>query len=213
MRTDDLVAALAADAAPVDPARADRLFLRKLAAGVLLAVIATLVWLGPRPDLAAATTLGMFWVKLALPAAVAIGACLWAYRLAHPGARTGHARAIALLPLLAISTAGVLVLAFAPPVQRLGLLLGDTWRECLLNIPLLSLPAFVLAFWGLRGLAPTRLSAAGAAAGLFAGAAGGFGYALHCPELAAPFLGAWYVLGMLIPAGIGALAGRWALRW
>jgi hypothetical protein len=28
-----------------------------------------------------------------------------------------------------------------------------------------------------------------------------------------PFLGAWYVAGMLIPAGLGAAAGRRLLRW
>jgi hypothetical protein len=29
----------------------------------------------------------------------------------------------------------------------------------------------------------------------------------------APFLAVWYVLGMLIPAGAGALLGRRVLRW
>lgn len=162
---------------------------------------------------AAASALPMFWLKLALPAAVALGACLLALRLAHPGRRTGAAGAAAVLPLLAMVAAGALVLWAAPPLQRLPLLLGETWRECLLGIPLLAMPAFVLAFWALRGLAPTRLAAAGAAAGLFAGAAAAFGYALHCPELEAPFLGAWYVLGMLIPTAIGALLGQRWLRW
>jgi hypothetical protein len=38
-------------------------------------------------------------------------------------------------------------------------------------------------------------------------------YAFHCPELAAPFLGVWYVLGMLIPAALGALIGPRVLHW
>jgi hypothetical protein len=38
-------------------------------------------------------------------------------------------------------------------------------------------------------------------------------YALHCPELAAPFLAVWYVLGMAIPVLVGAALGRWLLRW
>jgi hypothetical protein len=38
-------------------------------------------------------------------------------------------------------------------------------------------------------------------------------YTLHCPELAAPFLGLWYVLGMLLPALAGAALGPWLLRW
>ena len=78
---------------------------------------------------------------------------------------------------------------------------------------MLALPALALALSALRGLAPTRLALAGAAAGLFAGGAGAFAYAFHCPELEAPFLGAWYVAGMLIPAALGALPGRRLLRW
>ena len=54
---------------------------------------------------------------------------------------------------------------------------------------------------------------AGAAAGLLAGATGALAYALHCQEMEAPFLAIWYLLGMLIPAALGALAGRWLLRW
>ena len=50
-------------------------------------------------------------------------------------------------------------------------------------------------------------------AGLFAGAAGALAYAMHCPELEVPFLGAWYVAGMLIPTALGALLGRRLLHW
>ncbi len=53
----------------------------------------------------------------------------------------------------------------------------------------------------------------GAAAGLLAGSLGALVYCLHCPELAAPFLGTWYLLGMLIPALIGSLLGPRLLRW
>jgi len=38
-------------------------------------------------------------------------------------------------------------------------------------------------------------------------------YTFHCPELAAPFLGTWYVLGMLIPTALGAIIGPLVLRW
>jgi hypothetical protein len=36
---------------------------------------------------------------------------------------------------------------------------------------------------------------------------------VHCPEMAAPFLGFWYILGMLIPTAVGALLGNRLLRW
>jgi hypothetical protein len=42
---------------------------------------------------------------------------------------------------------------------------------------------------------------------------GALAYTFHCPELAASFLGVWYVLGMLIPAVAGAWLGPWWLRW
>jgi hypothetical protein len=49
--------------------------------------------------------------------------------------------------------------------------------------------------------------------GLTAGALGAAVYALHCDEMAAPFLATWYLLGMTIPALIGAGAGLRLLRW
>src|SRR5690606_10056653 len=58
-----------------------------------------------------------------------------------------------------------------------------------------------------------RRPVAGAAAGVLAGGAGAFAYAFHCPELAAPFLAVWYVLGMAMPVVAGALIGPRLLRW
>jgi hypothetical protein len=62
-------------------------------------------------------------------------------------------------------------------------------------------------------MAPTRLRLAGAAAGFAAGAVGALVYSVHCPELAAPFLGVWYLLGILIPTAVGALLGPRLLHW
>ena len=50
-------------------------------------------------------------------------------------------------------------------------------------------------------------------AGFAAGATAALVYCLHCPEQAAPFLGVWYLLGMLIPTATGALLGDKLLRW
>lgn len=213
MRTEDLIAVLAADPASPDRARSERRFRRQLLWGPAIALVLVLLWLGPRADLAEALRLPMFWVKLALPAAVALAAALVVDRLAHPGARLGRSMQAALAPLALMTAAGAFVLWRAAPEARGALLFGQTWIECLVHVPLLALPALALALRALRGLAPTRLPLAGAAAGLFAGAAGAFAYALHCPELQAPFLGAWYVAGMLLPAGLGALIGARVLRW
>jgi hypothetical protein len=78
---------------------------------------------------------------------------------------------------------------------------------------MLSVPVFGSTIWAMRGLAPTRLRLAGAAAGLLAGTTGALVYCIHCPEMATPFLGFWYLLGMLIPTAAGALSGPRLLRW
>jgi hypothetical protein len=91
--------------------------------------------------------------------------------------------------------------------------MGRTWKYCLVGIPTLAVPVFVATLWAMKGLAPTRLSLAGAVAGLLSGAIAALVYALHCPEMEAPFLGVWYVAGMLIPAAAGALLGPLVLRW
>jgi hypothetical protein len=67
--------------------------------------------------------------------------------------------------------------------------------------------------WALRGLAPTRLRLTGGIAGFAAGSIGALAYSLHCPELAAPFIGVWYLLGITICASLGVWAGPRLLRW
>lgn len=97
--------------------------------------------------------------------------------------------------------------------DRSALLWGETWSSCLINVPMLAVPAFVLLLGVLKTLAPVRPALAGAAAGALSGGLGALAYALHCPELAPAFIGLWYLLGMLIPAALGALIGARLLRW
>jgi hypothetical protein len=105
------------------------------------------------------------------------------------------------------------VLGAAPAGERASLVLGSSWLQCVSSIPALSVPAFALTFAAVRSLAPTRLRLTGAVAGLAAGAVAGLAYALFCDEMQMPFLAVWYVLGMLVPAAAGALAGPRLLRW
>jgi hypothetical protein len=93
------------------------------------------------------------------------------------------------------------------------LLLGGTFKVCPFLIALVATPLLFAMLWIAKGLAPTRLRRSGAAAGFVAGALGALVYSLHCPELAPPFIGTWYLLGVLIPTGIGAVIGPQALRW
>ena len=213
MKTKELIAALARDAGVIDRARVERRFYAQLAGGMLLSTAAMVLLIGARSDLAEAWALPMFWLKLWFPASLAIVALVALRRLGYPGMRLEQMPAAAALPLGVVwMIAGAALLA-APAGEWLPLVFGETWMECPISIAWLSAPSLWLAFRAARELAPTRLALAGMTAGLFAGAAATFAYALHCPEMQAPFLAVWYVLGMLIPAGAGAVLGRSLLRW
>jgi hypothetical protein len=144
---------------------------------------------------------------------LALVAVVLALRLSRPGVRAGTARLAPLAPILVLWVLAIIALAAAPAAERSALIFGSSWRVCPLNITVLSLPVLVGALIALRTMAPTQLVAAGAATGLLAGGVGTAVYALHCPEVDAPFLAIWYVLGALLPVAIGALVGPRVLRW
>ena len=213
MRTDELITMLAAGAAPVEPRATQRRYVTAIGWGAFGSTLLMALFLGVRPDLAEAARLPMFWVKLLFPALLCAGALYAAARLSRPGMTAEGAPLLLAVPVAAIWLVAAWSLLGADSAQRQELIFGETWKECPFNITLLALPAFAAALWAMKGLAPTRPALAGASAGLLAGAMGALAYSLHCPELAAPFLALWYLLGMLIPAAIGALLGPWLLRW
>lgn len=213
MRTEALVALLARGPVPFDSGQTTRRLGAAALTGLALAAAAMVVALGPRADLAAAASLPMFWLKLALPAGVAAAAFAALTRLARPG-ESARAAALVLAGLLAALWAmAAAELAAAPAGARASRIAGETALPCVLIIVALSLPVFAAAVVALRGLAPTRLALAGAAAGGLAGALAAAVYALHCHEMAMSFLAAWYVLGMALPAAAGFLLGPRLLRW
>lgn len=213
MKTDELIAMLASDAGPVAPRVWRQRYALALGIGVLGAALLMAMLLGVRPDIADAVRLPMFWVKIAFPAALAAFALLAALRLSRPGVALGRLGSALAAPVLAIWALAGLSLLGTPAEDRGMLVWGESWSDCLINVPLLSVPAFVALLWVMKTMAPVRPALAGAAAGLLAGGLGAAVYALHCPELAAPFIGLWYTLGMLIPAALGALTGMRLLRW
>ena len=213
MRTEDLVTMLATGAGAVQPNQTARRFATAIALGALGAALLMAPLLGLRPDLAAALLLPMFWVKLAFVAGLAAASLFAALRLSRPGMPLAWAPEALAAPVLAIWLLAAIALARADTAQHALLFFGNTWDECPFLIALLSVPAFVAAMWAMQGLAPTRLRLAGAATGLLAGAVGALVYCLHCTEMAVPFIGFWYLLGMLIPSAVGALLGPRLLRW
>ncbi|MCE7761301.1 DUF1109 family protein [Pseudomonas putida] len=213
MKTDDLIALLAAGEGPVDRHALARRLLLALVGGGLGAVLLTVAIFGMRGDLAQVAHTPLFWAKLALPGSLALLALWLTQRLARPGVKGGLLWGLLGLPLLLVWLGAAVSLLGTPVDVRADLLFGRTWRTCPLNITLLSVPTFIAVFWAIRGLAPTRLRQAGAAGGLLAGATATLAYCLHCPEMAVPFWGLWYVLGLLVPTAVGAALGPRFLRW
>ena len=213
MRTDELISMLARGVEPAARDATRRRYGVALGWGALGSLLLMLLLLGVRPDIATAVYEPMFWFKLAFPAMLLAGAVAAALRLSTPGMRLGRAAAAIAAPVIVMWLFAAVTVLAAAPGERAQLVLGHSAAVCPALIALLSLPFLAAALWAIKGLAPTRLRAAGAAVGLLAGAGGALVYALYCVEMAPPFLAAWYVLGMLVPTAAGALIGPRVLRW
>lgn len=212
MRTADLIAALAAGAAPVEPVPAtDRITVATLL-GVAVGLVVLGAWLGLRP-LGEAVRTGAFWMKASYTLALGLAGAVMAGRLGRPDGRIGRAPLVALIAMAVMVALAALQIARAAPSEAVPLWLGHTWRSCSFHIAVLAGPVFAAVVWSLRRLAPTRLAMAGAAAGLLAGAAGATVYGLYCEETAAAFVVVWYTLGIAVCTAIGALLGPRLLRW
>jgi hypothetical protein len=212
MKTDQLIALLSQDLTPSRRGVVLRVLLLGLTGGVLLAVLAMMLMLKPRPDLHAAMAGGTFWMKIAYTAALAVLGLMIVQRQARAGADCRTPMLALAVPVVALIVLAAVQLS-APQADSAALLMGQTWSVCPWLILALALPVYAGLLLALRRLAPTRLAMAGAAAGLAAGASAATVYGFHCPETAAPFILVWYTLGIALAAGLGALAGPRFLRW
>ncbi|HEX4197427.1 MAG TPA: DUF1109 domain-containing protein [Caulobacteraceae bacterium] len=213
MRTHELIEALAADARPVPPAAPPRWLALAAAAGAAIALVLVLAWLKPRPDLSEAARGGFFWVKAAYTAALGLAGFWATERLARPGVSARTAALVAIVVVAAFEILAMLQFAPMDPSARLGALRGASWQVCTRNIVVLAVPMTLICLWVVRQLAPTRPMLAGFGAGAFSGAVAATVYGLHCTEATFVFVGVWYTLGVAASGLIGALIGRFALRW
>lgn len=213
MKTDDLIAALAADASPVRRGAVwSRWALAILVAVILSAVIMTLGW-GVRPDIHQAMRTSPFWMKAGYTAALGAAGLLMVERAGRPGVRLGWGVFLAAAAVVVILGLATHELINLPLANWRADMMGSSARVCPWRILAISAPVFLIAMVTLRWMAPTRPSVAGAAAGLLAGGLGATVYGLHCQETAAAFTAMWYTLGMALWPLVGAAIGRWALRW
>src|SRR4051794_18816730 len=137
------------------------------AAALSLAVAVTMVFvlIGVRPDLMKAVQLSPFHFKVAATLSLACAGYFLIQRAARPG--------VTALPFIALAPS-MLLLALGGATDTSGLpLMGSSdisVPHCVSSILVLSLPALWMSLAVLRHGAPTRLSFAGAAAGLLSGA-------------------------------------------
>ena len=211
--TDDLITRLSADLKPVRPMAMQRLLLGAVALSGVIAVIAMNMWLGMRPDIATAATTMMFWSKFGYTMALAIVGGAATVVLARPVGRTRWPWLAALALLAVLLIGAVIQLARAEPDEMMPLIVGGTSLVCPWRIVVLSLPVLLGSILALRRFAPANPALAGFAAGIMAGGTGACIYSFACAENGMMFLLLWYTLGIAIVAGLGALLGRFVLRW
>ena len=212
MKTADLIDIMAADGAPVRRGVVVGWVAGSAALGLAIAIVAVMVWLGLRP-LDQAMETRAFWMKAAYTGVLAMSAIWAVLRLARPGGRVGAAGWVGVIAGVAMLGLALAEFLQARPSEQLALWLGASWNHCPFRILALATPIYLAIGLGLRRLAPTRPTMAGAAAGFLAGSLGAVAYQLHCPETGAMFVATWYSLGVALSAALGALTGRWWLRW
>jgi hypothetical protein len=213
MNTDELVRHLAADTRPVARNSIARRLVIGMAVGGIGSAILILIGLGFRPDLDAAMRGAFFWMKWGYTFSLAVTALVMTAQLARPDSGRPRGLWLVAIPVILLAGVGLLELARTPSSQWLSMWLGHSWKSCPWLVLSLSTPIFAGLLWSFRRLAPTRLRAAGAAAGLSAGAFAATVYCLHCPEVSAIFVLTWYSLGIVLATLLGMVVGPRLLRW
>lgn len=213
MNTDDLILKLAQDTPPVS----SRAVGRRITLGVVIGGIGSAIlvasWIGIRPDLGTAMQGASFWLKWGYTLSLAAAALAMTAQLARPDTRRLRGLWLLAVPVGLLALVGLLELVRTPSAEWLAMWLGQSWKTCPWRVLSLAAPIFFGLLWSFRRLAPTRLRAAGAAAGLSAGAFAATVYCLHCPEVSAIFVLTWYSLGILLATLLGSLLGPRLLRW
>lgn len=213
MKTQELIELLARDACvKPSPSVTQRFAFRLLPGWALVVALVAFMW-GLNPDFRAllGSSSGLF--KLIWLTMLGLTAWVWLQRLARPAGKTRVAGSVVLLATATMPLLGAVQWMNAGEGSRAWLWQGQSWSTCTITIVGLALPLVGILFWVLRDMAPTRPRAAGAAAGLTAGAWSAMAYAMHCPEIAFTFVALWYGSSLLAMTALGAwLGGRW-LRW
>lgn len=212
MKTDDLIAAISADAKSARPPIASIVWLAA-GAGLIGAAIVFLSLLQIRPDIGEAIFDPSFLYKWVLTLTLLASAMFVVLQLARPQPISSD-RLLLLLAPAAVLLAGIAYeLVMLPQAEWMPTMMGNNAAACMIFIPLISalpLAAFLVA---LRQGAPSRPALTGAVAGLASTGIGATLYASHCTNDSPLFMAAWYVIGATVVAATGAYFGARLLRW
>lgn len=213
MKTDDLIALMAADATkPAAPLPVTRRLAPAALIGAAIAFAALLAWLGMR-DMSEAMSSPSYWMKTLYTAAIAVAGFLVTERLSRPGAKATRGVIVLVTVVAVMLGLAIMQVLGTPPEGMRDVLMGSTWDRCPWRIVALAIPGLALSLLAMRRLAPTRPALAGAGAGLFVGGVAATVYGLHCGETSAAFTLIWYTGGIALSTALGALAGWRLLRW
>jgi len=211
VKTDDLIAALAADTFAEAPL--SRTLARDLGLGFVTSLVFFFACVGVRDTFFVSLAEPRFLFKFVFSLSMAASGVLLAWRLARPGADAGFAAQAVLLAPALVVVASLVEMAVTPPHFWAGRMIGHNAVHCLTLIPLMALGPLVGLFAALRHGAPSEGGRAGAAAALAASGLSATLYAMNCPDDSPLFLAVWYMAATGIVVGVGWLAGgRW-LRW
>jgi hypothetical protein len=211
MKTDQLIHTLAQDL-PTPPASVQATLRYTLPIVTAVLLVGWLAAAGLRADLLS-TGLRPTLIKLGLGGLLTAAGLIGVLQLSRPETHwIKPARWLAIIPAFACLAAGAEWLALGTDGWHMRLL-GKGQLVCLLVVPSLAVVPLIGVLAALRQGASTRPKAAGAFAGVTAAGIAIVAYGLFCTENSALYIGTWYLLASCIAGIVGALAGRFALRW
>ena len=210
MKTDDLIATLAADQTRETPV--DQRLLLGMGGAMILSLAALVTVWGLRDGIGGLlmTSVGL---KTWTPVALGLAALALARDISRPESRATGTWAL----VLAFGGAMAAWFAYALWLQGvdglMAALASPNLVPCIVSISLLSIPGTIAALWALRTGAASNRTRAGVAAGLLGATTGAAAYSLHCPEDVLLFCLPAYGATMGGIGLIGWALGRRFLRW
>lgn len=213
MNTDQLIDQLASNVPAIRPGAIGRRIAIGVALGLIVSTTIVILGMGVQPNLGRAMHGFSFWMKWGYTISLSVISIGATATLARPDASRARWLWLIAIPVVLLAMVGISELIHTPQTEWLKMWLGRSWMRCPWRVLALAMPIFIGLLWSFRTLAPTQLRAAGAVAGLAAGAFAATVYCLHCPEVSAIFVLTWYSLGIALAALAGSLIGPRLMRW